>query len=122
MPVYAKLLFFFLFISIAGNAQNDSLTKASNDTLAKVINDSIPLKPKFPKFEIGLVGLSLYYVPNYFSDRSSFLPVLGLQVKYYGNTKNAFRAGYVYSNLKQSNSWSKLVQSINLQLTKQFSL
>jgi hypothetical protein len=122
MPVYAKLLILFLFISIACNAQSDSLTKTVNDTLARVTNDSIPLKPKFPKFEIGLVGLSLYYVPNYFNDRSSFLPLTGLQVKYYGNTKNAFRASYVYSNLKKSNSWSKLVQPINLQLTKQISV
>lgn len=116
MPFYTKftivcLLFFMLQIS---NAQTD--------TLSHVQADSLPLKPKFPKFEIGLIAPSLYYVPDYFDDQDSFLPLVGLQVKYYGNSKNAVRAAYAYSNLKKAGNTSVIMQQVNRQQTKQVSL
>src|ERR1700752_1957686 len=106
MPVYAKLFILFLFISIAGNAQSDTL-------LAKT---------KTPKVDIGIIPFTIYYAPQYFSKTNYFYFVYGLQFKYYLNAKNAIRTSFMLNKVTSGASSIPITQYDNTQAIKQYSV
>lgn len=118
-------MLFYVRLCVACLLLNTQFSQAQTDTFIQNVdstqtNDSITLNYKYPKYEVALLPITLYYVPAYFSSSNKIIPVVGLQAKYFVKKNTVLRLSFNYSNVKIGTLSVNL--SDNKQYTRQYSV
>ncbi len=98
-------LLLLLFGCQYSDAQKDSLSKIRN-----------------PKFEVGVIPVTLFTLPYYSTNKNGIFFAGGLECKYYVSTKNTIRSAFAFSNSPAGETPKGASQYDNEEKIRQYSV